>query len=250
MDIKICFRESVSSTNDWAKQMANAGAPEGTLALAETQESGRGRRGRGWSSPPGENLYMSLILRPDICPEHASRLTLVMGLSVAQAAERILGLPARIKWPNDVVLNGKKICGILTEMSASMEGVHFVVIGTGINVNSREFPPEIADKATSLARETGELQEREAVMDAVLSCFAENYRIFLETEDLSGLAEEYNRVLANRDRQVKVLDQQHPFEGTARGINRDGELLVERQDGQVTAVFAGEVSVRGLYSYV
>lgn len=250
MNIKICFQEEVDSTNHYAKQMAEEGAPEGTLALADAQTAGRGRRGRGWTSPKGESVYMSLVLRPKIRPEHASMLTLVMGLSTAQGIGKLLNLPVKIKWPNDVVVNGKKICGILTEMSADMEGIRHVVIGVGINVNNQQFPEELKDKATSLRIETGRILNREEIRDCVLEAFSRNYEKFAETENLQEMLNEYNEVLANRDRQVQVLDPKEPFEGVARGINGQGELLVEKEDGSVIPVYAGEVSVRGMYSYV
>lgn len=250
MNIEICFQEEVDSTNLYAKRMAKEGAPEGTLALADAQTAGRGRRGRNWDSPKGESIYMSLLLRPKILPEYASQLTLVMGLSVAEGVADVLQLPVQIKWPNDVVVDGKKICGILTEMSADMDGIHYIVIGVGINVNNQEFPEELKTVATSLRMVTGEMQDRQIIMQGVLDAFSRNYERFLETENLGGLTEAYNRILANRDHQVRVLDPKNPFEGIARGINEYGELLVERQDGEIIAVYAGEVSVRGLYSYV
>lgn len=250
MNIKICFQEEVDSTNLYAKRMAEEGAPEGTLALADAQTAGRGRRGRSWDSPKGESIYMSLLLRPKILPEHASQLTLVMGLSVAEGVADVLHLPVQIKWPNDVVVDGKKICGILTEMSADMDGIHYIVIGVGINVNNQKFPEELKSVATSLRIAAGKILDRQTVMRGVLDAFSRNYECFLETENLEGLVEAYNRILANRDHQVRVLDPKNPFEGIARGINEHGELLVERQDGEIIAVYAGEVSVRGLYSYV
>lgn len=250
MNIEICFRKEVSSTNDWARQMAEEGAPEGTLALADAQTAGRGRRGRQWSSPDRENVYMSLILRPRIRPENAAQLTLVMGLSAAQGIREALDLPVQIKWPNDLVIEGKKICGILTEMSAGQEGIRFVIIGIGINVNNAGFPEELRERATSLKLEKGVDIEKKKIMDAVITAFLKNYDEFVKTEDLSGLVEEYNQILANKDRQVKVLDPKAPFEGVARGINTSGELLVERGNGKVTAVYAGEVSIRGIHSYI
>lgn len=250
MNIEFCFRKEVSSTNDWAKQMAEEGAPEGTLALADAQTAGRGRRGRQWSSPEGENIYMSLLIRPQIRPEHAAQLTLVMGLSAAQGIREALKLPVQIKWPNDLVIKGKKICGILTEMSAGQDGIRFVIIGIGINVNNTSFPEELRDRATSLKLEKGEVIDKNKILDAVITAFLRNYDKFIKTEDLSGLVEEYNQILANIDRQVKVLDPKNPFEGVARGINTSGELLVERGDGEVIAVYAGEVSIRGAHSYI
>ena len=173
-----------------------------------------------------------------------------MGLSVAEGVADVLHLPVQIKWPNDVVVDGKKICGILTEMSAGMDGIHYIVIGVGINVNNQKFPEELKSVATSLRIAAGKILDRQTVMRGVLDAFSRNYECFLETENFEGLVEAYNRILANRDHQVRVLDPKNPFEGIARGINEHGELLVERQDGEIIAVYAGEVSVRGLYSYV
>lgn len=250
MKINIHFQPEVGSTNDWAKELAAAGAPEGTLAVADRQTAGKGRRGRTWKTEEGATIAMSLILRPQMNPENASMLTLVMGLSVAQGITAATGLNTSIKWPNDVVSQGKKLCGILTEMSAGMDGIHHVVIGTGINVNNTAFPEEISEIATSLLIELEEKQDRDAVMNAVLTAFTRNYELFLLHENLQELQEAYDSLLINKDRQVRVLDPRDPFEGVARGITPTGELLVERPDGQITAVYAGEVSVRGLYSYV
>lgn len=244
------FKSSLDSTNLWAKQLAEAGAEAGTLAVAETQTRGRGRRGRAWTSPEGKNIYMTLVLRPEIQPQDAPMLTLVMGLSAAQAAARVTGLSAGIKWPNDVVLEKKKICGILTEMSVQAEYVDYVVIGVGINVNQEHFPEELEDKATSLRIQAGKKFRRAEIAAAVLEEFEKNYETFLKTCDLSGLQEAYGRHLLNRDQEVRILEKEGEWRGTARGINRSGELLVELPDGKIRTVFAGEVSVRGLYSYV
>ena len=193
---------------------------------------------------------MTLILRPDLEPENASMLTIVMGLSVAQGLQDLAKVPASIKWPNDVVLNGRKICGILTEMSAQIDYINYVVTGTGINVNQTSVPKELEDKATSLRIETGRMFRRAEVIQAILKRYAENYETFLKTKDLSVLCGPYNELLANKDREVRVLDLKAPYDGTALGINEKGELLVRRPDGTVSEVYAGEVSVRGLYSYV
>lgn len=244
------FKYETDSTNLWAKQLAEEGAPSGTLAVAERQIKGRGRRGRVWESPEGENIYMTLLLRPEIHPQDAPMITLIMGLSVAQGVEKAASLRPGIKWPNDVVLDGRKICGILTEMSVQAEYVDYVVVGTGINVNQTEFPPELVDKATSLCQQAGRRFRRVEVAAAVLEAFERNLEIFLKTCDLSGLQEEYNRVLLNLDQEVRILEKTGERTGIARGINSQGELLVEYPGGETEAVFAGEVSVRGLYSYV
>lgn len=247
---QVYFAEEVDSTNTWGKRLAEGGAPHGTLVVADEQTQGRGRRGRSWQSPKGTNISMTLILRPDLEPARASMLTIVMGLSVAQGLKELLKLPVQIKWPNDAVLNGHKLCGILTEMSAQIDYINYVVVGTGINVNLPEVPEELKDIATSLLIETGHRVNRAEVIGAVLRAFARNYESFLAAGDLTGLLNAYNEILANRDRQVRVLDPKEPYEGVALGINARGELLVKKADGSISEVYAGEVSVRGLYSYI
>lgn len=195
---------------------------------------------------------MSLVLRPKLPPVSAPMLTLVMGLSVARAVEE-LGFSPQIKWPNDVALSGKKICGILTEMGLRGEKIDYVVVGVGINVNIEGFSPELSDKATSLYLEKGEFLDRSLVLSKVLGQFEKNYERFVEAGDLKPLMGAYNRLLANRERTVRVLNagvSGESFEGTAHGINSLGELLVEREDGELVRVAAGEVSVRGLYTYI
>ena len=176
-------------------------------------------------------------------------ITLLMAIAVTQSV-RELHLDAKIKWPNDVVLNGKKICGILTEMYPSADGSFFLVIGTGINVNQKEFSEEVKKTAGSLALELGADVDREVLLASVLRHFLDCYDSFLETMDLSGQKELYESFLVNKGRVVEVLDPKGEWQGTAIGIEKTGELLVRRKDGSVEAVYAGEVSVRGIYGYV
>ena len=242
------FARETDSTNLWIKRLAKEGAPEGTLALAEFQSAGRGRLGRSWEVPEGTSVMMSILLRPKFEPQYAPTLTLVMGMAVAKAVKK-LGFDVSIKWPNDVVVSHKKICGILTEMGVRDGKIDYAVIGVGINVNIREFPEEMADKATSLYLESGRKFDRSQIPGLVMEAFEEYYEKFAATCDLSGLKEEYESILANYNQPVRVLAKE-PYEGVARGITDGGELLVEKTDGTIVAVSAGEVSVRGLYSYV
>ena len=242
------FARETDSTNLWIKRLAKEGAPEGTLALAEFQSAGRGRLGRSWEVPEGTSVMMSILLRPKFEPQYAPTLTLVMGMAVAKAVKK-LGFDVSIKWPNDVVVSHKKICGILTEMGVRDGKIDYAVIGVGINVNIREFPEEMADKATSLYLERGREFDRSQIPGLVMEAFEEYYEKFAATCDLSGLKEEYESILANYNQPVRVLAKE-PYEGVARGITDGGELLVEKTDGTIVAVSAGEVSVRGLYSYV
>ena len=242
------FARETDSTNLWIKRLAKEGAPEGTLALAEFQSAGRGRLGRSWEVPEGTSVMMSILLRPKFEPQYAPTLTLVMGMAVAKAVKK-LGFDVSIKWPNDVVVSHKKICGILTEMGVRDGKIDYAVIGVGINVNIREFPEEMADKATSLYLESGRKFDRSQLPGLVMEAFEEYYEKFAATCDLSGLKEKYESILANYNQPVRVLAKE-PYEGVARGITDGGELLVEKTDGTIVAVSAGEVSVRGLYSYV
>ena len=242
------FARETDSTNLWIKRLAKEGAPEGTLALAEFQSAGRGRLGRSWEVPEGTSVMMSILLRPKFEPQYAPMLTLVMGMAVAKAVKKF-GFDVSIKWPNDVVVSHKKICGILTEMGVRDGKIDYAVIGVGINVNIKEFPEEMADKATSLYLESGKEFDRSQIPGLVMEAFEKYYEKFAATCDLSGLKEEYESILANYNQSVRVLAKE-PYEGVARGITDGGELLVEKTDGTIVAVSAGEVSVRGLYSYV
>ena len=242
------FARETDSTNLWIKRLAKEGASEGTLALAEFQSAGRGRLGRSWEVPEGTSVMMSILLRPKFEPQYAPTLTLLMGMAVAKAVKN-LGFDVSIKWPNDVVVSHKKICGILTEMGVRDGKIDYAVIGVGINVNIKEFPEEMADKATSLYLESGKEFDRSQIPGLVMEAFEEYYEKFAATCDLSGLKEEYESILANYNQPVRVLAKE-PYEGVARGITDGGELLVEKTDGTIVAVSAGEVSVRGLYSYV
>lgn len=251
----ILYYDVTDSTNQRIKQAGDEGAPHGTLAVADRQTAGRGRRGRTWESPAGSSIYMSILLRPDVAPNKASMLTLVMALSVAEGIRECVGsgedVPElQIKWPNDIIINGKKLVGILTEMSAQVDYINHVTVGVGINVNMTEFPEEIADTATSLRLECGHTVKRAPLIAAVMERLEENYEIFLETEDLSGFLERYSTLLINRDRDVLIIGQKEKYQAHALGIDNTGELIVKKEDGTLEKIYAGEVSVRGVYGYV
>lgn len=246
---EIFYFPVVDSTNTKAKQLAEEGYPSGTLVVAEQQDAGKGRRGRSWESPRGTGIFMTLMLKPDINPGNASMLTLVAALAVSAGITKCTGRPAGIKWPNDIVMNKKKVCGILTEMSAQFDYVNHIVIGIGINVHNDTFPKEISHMATSLYLETKEHLNRAALIEEIWEQFERYYAVFLETEDLSGLVKEYNAHLVNLHQSVKVLDPKEPYEGKALGITPRGELIVDTWESR-KLVSAGEVSVRGIYGYV
>ncbi len=244
----ILHYKETDSTNNQAKREAEA-AEHGTLIIADIQSAGKGRRGRSWSSPAGTGIFMSLILKPVLRPAYASMLTLVAALSTARAIEETAGLEAKIKWPNDLVVNKKKVTGILTELSAEMEQIHYIVIGIGINVNTENMPDDIASTATSLRIESGRQLSRAALIACFLNYFEKDYESFLSSCDLSSLMEEYNKRLINRGSMVRVLDPEEEYEGKALGINEKGGLMVQRGD-QLEIITSGEVSVRGVYGYV
>ena len=238
------------STNIQEKQLGETGALHGTLVVADKQNAGRGRRGRSWESPQGCSIYMSILLRPDFMPDKAPMLTLVMAYSVEKALKNCTGLNVQIKWLNDLIINGKKVVGILTEMSTEIDYINHVVIGVGINVNMESFPMEIEEKATSLRIEAGCMIQRSQIIAEIMRQFEQDYEKFLETEDLSWLKDDYNTCLVNRGRDVVIHGAEGSYGAQALGINDTGELLVRREDGSEEAVYAGEVSVRGVYGYV
>ncbi len=246
MGQSIYFYEETDTTNNRARELALEGAPEGTLVVAEKQTAGRGRRGKVWESPLGTGIWMSLVLRPQIAPAEASVLTLLCGLATAEAIEAETGLSAGIKWPNDILINGKKAVGILTEMDCEMSEVHFVIPGIGINVNTASFPPEIAEIATSLYLECGKTVSRRRLVHKVLERLEEHYETFLRTGSFAVMLEDYRKHCITLGKEVHVLGRE-PFFAEALDITPEGELLVRRADnGKEEVVFSGEVSIRGV----
>ena len=247
---KIIYYKQLDSTNIEVSRLGAQGAGHGTVVVAEEQTAGKGRSGRSWESPAGENIYMSILLRPDCKPEKAPMLTLVMAYSVAQVIQTQGFSEVQIKWPNDLVLSGKKICGILTEMQMSGSEIDSVVVGVGINVNTRKFPSDLEDKATSLYLESGREFSRESIVEYIVDKFEHAYQQFMEVQDLSFLQEPYNAMLVNAGKEVRVLEPGNEYMAYAQGINSGGELIVRTPNGEEKAVYAGEVSVRGIYGYV
>ena len=247
---EVLYFDTIDSTNTKAQELAEKGYPSGTLVVADKQESGKGRRGRSWVSPSGTGLFMTLMIKPDINPNNASMLTLVAALAVAKAITSVTGEEAMIKWPNDIVVNSKKVCGILTEMNAQFDYINHIVVGIGINVHNESFPEEISQMASSLMIEAGGKRfHRAQVIAETMSYFEQYYDTFLKTQDLSALVREYDELLVNRNKSVRVLDPKEPFDGKAMGITPKGELIVDTWESR-KLVSSGEVSVRGIYGYV
>ena len=247
---EVLYFDTIDSTNTKAQELAEKGYPSGTLVVADKQESGKGRRGRSWVSPSGTGIFMTLMIKPDINPNNASMLTLVAALAVAKAITSVTGEEAMIKWPNDIVVNGKKVCGILTEMNAQFDYINNIVVGIGINVHNESFPEEISQMASSLMIEAGGKRfHRAQIIAETMSYFEQYYDTFLQTQDLSALVREYDELLVNMNKAVRVLDPKEPFDGKAMGITPKGELIVDTWESR-KLVSSGEVSVRGIYGYV
>lgn len=247
---KVYYFDEVDSTNNEAKRKAELGAKDGSLVVAESQTSGKGRRGKQWTSSKGSGIWMTLIRRPDIMPYSASMITLITAMATAKAINNVCNIACSIKWPNDIIVNAKKVTGILTEMSAEPDQVNYVVIGVGINVNTQQFPDDIKDKATSLIIETGCKVSRSHIIAEFLKQFDQYYNSFLRTGDLSEILDEYNSMLINCQKEVRVIGVKDEFTGVALGINEKGELIVRKEADTLVNVMAGEVSVRGVYGYV
>ncbi len=253
-EIRYEYYESVDSTNDRIKERAHENESQGLVISAGTQTAGKGRIGRKWESPTKDSVSTSLLLTPDdISLEAIPTITVVAAMAVRDALSNLYGLEGKIKWPNDIVLGGKKICGILTEMEMKDNKVWYVVVGIGVNVHNTQFPEEIAFKATSvdieLQKQSGEKGHRSEITKAIWESFQKYYNIFIKTQDMSGLKEEYERYLANLNERVRIEAQENSYEAIARGIDDRGQLIIE-VDGQQQIISTGEVSVRGIYGYI
>ena len=243
---KMIYHPSVDSTNRAAKALAYHGAEEGTIVVAEEQESGKGRLERTFYSPRGKGIWFSIILRPKLLPKDAPKCTLMAAVAVAEAMNRF-NLKAEIKWPNDIIFDGRKFVGILTEMTGEIGKITYMVIGIGINVNiSRdEFPEELRDIATSLSEIKGEELSRVEFFRAVLEEFDKLYCEVRESgfNDVIERWKKYNVTLGRKIRVISTVDGIESFTGKAVDLNADGALIVETGNGRRT-VYAGDVSIR------
>lgn len=235
---KIYYFGSLASTMDIAMQLGIKGTPEGTLVLAESQTKGKGRLGRQWFSPKYKGIYLSLILRPKLLPTNASILTLLSAVSICEAIKEITGLDTQIKWPNDIMAHNKKLGGILTELSAEMDEINFVIIGIGLNVNNDK--KTLVNGATSLKNEKKEFVNRISLLQEILRKIETNYLLLQHkgAGPIIGKWREYNITLSRR---VKVYCQKRHIEGGAVDIDTDGGLLVRKDSGVIEKVMAGDV---------
>ncbi len=230
------------STNRVAMELGNGDEPEGTVVIAEEQTAGRGRAGRKWHSERGTGLYFTILLRPRLSPAQAPLLTMLAGISAHSAIEAQTGLTLELKWPNDLLLNGKKIGGILTEMYAEPSAVRFVIIGIGINVNQEKFPDELSGVATSLKGESGKNTYRLELLVRLLRQFESDYNRFLR-EGSGFVVERFQKLSSfGQGRRVRIDTGTATYTGTTAGLSPEGLLLVLRDNGAVTTVIAGDVT--------
>jgi len=242
---KLVHYQSVASTNDTLKELAEAGAPEGTVVLAEEQLRGKGRLGRSWSSPGGKGIWLSALLKPTVFPQETPVFTLIAALAVALALQRVAPqIKAGIKWPNDLLIGERKICGILTELKAEADRLHYLVIGIGVNVNQEtaDFSPELEPIATSLYRESGSPASRQELAAALINELDDLYRVYRSRgpAPLIGAWKNHSITLGRR---VKISQPAGFFSGTAVDIAADGALIMRGEDGTVKHFHAGEVTL-------
>ena len=235
------YSETVS-TNTLAMELASQGAPEGTTLVAETQTGGKGRLGRRWISPKG-NLYLSVVLRPQIPTHKAPLITLMGAVATVSAIRTTCGVQAAIKWPNDILVSGRKVGGLLTEMSAEPDRIRHIALGIGINVNMalEDLPPDVRENATTVAAAAGKKINRTALLQQLLRDLDSRYRVLLKSEaDILGEWEELNTTIGRR---VAVSGSTETLEGLAQGIDREGRLIVKLDDGSLRQVAAGDVTI-------
>lgn len=249
---EIIYLDSVDSTNIYAKKRAESSFMEGTAVIAEEQTAGRGRLGRQWVSTKGKGIWMSFILKPDIMPADAPKLTIAAALSVSRALQSCCSLDVRIKWPNDIVAGGKKLCGILTEMTAEAEEIKSVVVGIGINANmeNQDFGSEVAAIATSVKLEKGIAVSRKVLAAHVMNEFEKLYLDFLEEGSLMPFLKEYKEKSAVLGKVVKVISRKEEISGLAVDISDEGQLVIQLENGELREIMSGEVSVRGIHRYI
>ncbi len=254
----VIIYEKTESTNTLAKEFIAKNCVDGTLIIAKEQTAGKGRLGRSFSSPAGEGLYMSLILKPDVPLEIISQITIPIAQALIETLKKVCNIPAQIKWPNDILINGKKVAGILTELKNE-----YVIIGIGININNSVFSDSIAATATSLFNETGIKYDFEVLTKTLFKYFNELYHSFLIYKNLAFIQEAYNNNLISLDKDVYIIPQERTTNTSnpmlistndlipynCKGIDIYGNLICISNTGEELHVNSGEVSIRGLHGY-
>jgi BirA family biotin operon repressor/biotin-[acetyl-CoA-carboxylase] ligase len=244
---QVFYSNSLVSTNDLAKDLAVQGTEinDGSIVVTEEQTGGRGRLGRKWFSPKYRALCVSLILHPPVSPSEVSQVTMVAAVALAMAIRHETGVPAGIKWPNDLLVKGKKLCGILTELSAEIDKVNYLVVGAGVNVNQEpeDFPEEVRDIATSLKIETGASVNRVRLLQAILTEFERWYQIWLD-RGFSEILNKWREMSVSLHCSVRIQSMDKSWVGWSEDVDEDGALLLRLPDGELQRVVAGDVSLR------
>lgn len=243
------YYEEIDSTNNEAKRLARNGAKDGTAVIANCQKQGKGRLGRSWVSPKDTGIWMSIILTPNIMPSQVSCMTLIAGLDMCQAIKKVTGLTPQIKWPNDIIIHSKKVCGILTEMSAELQRINYIVVGIGVNVNTDHFDPDISH-ATSLMLEGQKKYARKEIIKEFLETFDVSYELYNKMGSFSPFLTRYKENCLTLDKEVKIITNKETYTAYAKDILEDGSLLVETETKEERVIVAGEVSVRGIQGYI
>ncbi|MFH1305370.1 MAG: biotin--[acetyl-CoA-carboxylase] ligase [Candidatus Omnitrophota bacterium] len=234
----IYYHESTGSTNDRAYELAERGAPEGTLVIAERQTHGRGRRGRKWISPREGGIYASIVLRPAMEADEIPAVTIVAAISVTDAIKKMCAVKAGLKWPNDVLVSGKKICGILVEIKAEPDTVDFLILGIGVNVNADRG--ELPAEATSLKAETNRHVNRAELLRHILRAFDRDYALFTK-KGFSASRTRSRALSLVLGKRVRVTGQSSPIEGTAQDIDAKGALVLTTDNGTTRRIFSGDI---------
>ena len=240
----IAYFRDTDSTNVRAEHLAKEGALEGTVVVAETQTQGRGRRGRTWYSPTGDGIYVSIILRPRLSPNEAPKLTLMASVAAAETLLSLTPARASIKWPNDILIGGRKVAGILTEISAEMDRIHYVIVGLGMNVNmhDKSFPLEIRDRATSIFMETGEACPRIKLLRAYLEFFEMHYETF-KTEGFGPIMNRWRELTDVMGKRIAVDLIDHAYTGVVLDVDDDGFLILQDNEGALRKIVSGDVTL-------
>lgn len=250
MGSNIHFFDSIGSTNTYAKKIALDGCEEGTVVITDQQTEGRGRLGRTWVSKPKTSVLMSIVLRPNVHPTEAPKTTQIAAAALAKALNNMIDADVKIKWPNDVIINKKKISGILTEMSAELDNINYVIVGIGINVNVDTFPDDIKDIASSIKNETGIEISRTNLIVGIIKEFEKLYYDFVNTGKLDKTIDVCRDNSITVGSKVRIEGRNESYEAEAIDISNDGELIIKKDNGDIINIVSGEVSVRGLYNYV
>lgn len=242
---KIYYFDEIDSTNEYAKKLIENNVDEGTLIISNYQTNGKGRFNKSWVGNKGDSIFLSLILKPNIELFSIMRVTLLAGISVCNTIKNFTGLDVKIKWPNDIIIDNKKVCGILTEVNAQIENISYVILGIGINVNNNEFSTNLKDKATSIFLQTNKKFERQKIIASFLENFESTYFNYIKQKDFSIYLNEYKNLCLNLGRECKIIYNKKIIVGKVIDISDLGEIIFETKEG-ILNIHSGEVSIRNI----